>query len=456
VSLKVELEDGTYEGKKVGTFYQHSGGWKTSDNGITMQWNLVDIVGLLANREFEAPEVLPTTLDGWAKAVVSQLGANFENHYAVDPNYATLPVVATNRTDFIGVTCGDVIRHICMFTGTFARADEETGFLAIEPVWNEGNKITLDNLNEYPVMAANQDLAAIFFTLNDSNKTQLVVSGNSASASQTISIVNPFIKDAENAFRVARNILSYYGGNVIDLVGRGDMAGEIGDVDTVWMNESSATTGRRIAQTFELQDGVLQNARSTLLQSTGFASFQSRQEFTESGTFVVPDGVTEIRLILVGRGERGTDGASGTYLTNGADGIDGRGGKVWNGVVSVQAGQSLAVEFDGDDVSVGAYTSANGLRYSYGFTDIESGKSYAREGVAAPAPNSGDGGMRGFGGAKAETVKEKVPVTTHYENGATLTELVEITRFVPAGKGTKGVAGASGVAVIYWDKVVSE
>ena len=42
------------------------------------------------------------------------------------------------------------------------RADAETGYLTAEPMWNQGSKITLDNLIDYPTMKANADIAALF------------------------------------------------------------------------------------------------------------------------------------------------------------------------------------------------------------------------------------------------------------------------------------------------------
>ena len=79
ISMGIRLPDGTDEYKSVGMFYQYSGGWKTSDNGLTMQWDLVDIIGLLQSREFIVPDSLPETLEGWVAAIVAQLGVNFEN-----------------------------------------------------------------------------------------------------------------------------------------------------------------------------------------------------------------------------------------------------------------------------------------------------------------------------------------------------------------------------------------
>lgn len=46
-------------------------------------------------------------------------------------------------------------------------------------------------------------------------------------------------------------------------------------------------------------------------------------------------------------------------------------------------------------------------RYANGYTDVRSGESYGRNGVKNPIPGSGNGGIRGIGGVKGNTHKEK-------------------------------------------------
>lgn len=448
VSMAVRLPDGTDEYKRVGIFYQYSGGWKTGDNGITMQWTLVDIVGLLADREFIPPDTLPTTLDGWAAALVAQLGVNFESRYTVDPNYASTSLTVQNVDDVIGQRCGDILRYICMASGTWPRADAETGYLAIEPLWDQGNKITLDNLVNYPTMRANNDIAALIFTLNDGNDTQYVVSGNSIASSETKSIDNPFIKTQLQALTAARQILSAYGGNQIEITGRGDMSSEIGDVDTVWLNESQATTARRIQQDLSLTDGVLQNVQSILLQADGSFLFESREVITESGTWTAPSGVNQLRVICVGKGENGTDGTDGTWSEAGVAGVNGSGGKVWSGTIQINPQQIFSVTI-GDESVFGQYSSANGQTYQYGYTDVASGDSFARTGVQNPIPGSGDGGAGGKAGVKGNQHTETIRGTD--DEGNPTTDWVTVIDNYPT-KGTPGVDGVLGCVVVYWDK----
>lgn len=456
VSIGVRLLDSTVEYKHVGIFFQYSGGWKTGDNGLTMTWDLVDIIGLLAERQYLPPDVLPSTLDGWVASIVAQLGVNFEGMYTVDPNYANAAVTANSVDDVSGKSCGEVLRMVCMATGTFPRAAAETGYLTVEPYWSQGCLLDLDNLSSYPVMRANDDLAALIFTIYDGSEggTELVVSGNSTSSSDTVNIQNPFIHSESAALTAARLILSTYGGNQLEATGRGNPATEIGDVDTVQLDASTATTGRRMSQSFTFSNGVMQGCRSVLLQADGAFMFENREIITASGRWTAPAGATQLRVILVGGGSGGKDGTAGSWDSEGEDGANGEGGLVWSGAISINPGQVFEVTIgqggapgqDGTATVFGQYSSANGQNFSPSYTDVASGDAFARDGVPAPAPNTGDGGAGGSGGLQGnqhlETVydSEGNPIGTRYEtdNEPTL--------------GEPGVPGASGCIVIYWDR----
>lgn len=444
ISLGVRLADGTDEYKRLGIFYQYSGGWKTGDNGLTMQWNLVDIIGLLANREFLAPATLPTTLGGWIGALAAQLGVNFQDRWHVDPNYTALPVTVRTADDLQGKSCGDILRWVCQATGTWPRADASTGDLTAEPLWSEGNRVTLDNLNSYPTMKANGDVAALIFTLNDGAGTKYIVSGNATSSSETVSIDNPFIKTEAQALAAARLILSTYGGNVLALTGRGDPSSEIGDVETVWLDESQATTARLTMQTFQFSGGVMQGCQSQLLQADGSFLYQGREVITSPGTWKAPAGKKSLRVILVGKGGDGTRGQDGTWDAAGADGADGLGGLVWAGTININDGQEFPVTF-GEDTTFGAYSSANGKRYENGYTDVASGDSFARTGVAKPRAGTGDGGAGGKGGEQGR--RQKI---TWEDEGGSAHSYWKVHSY--PGPGADGASGALGCVVVYWDK----
>lgn len=485
IEIGVMLPDGNVEYKKVGVFYQKAPGWTTSDNGVTITWNLVDIIGLISERLYVAPEVLPTTLDGWISSIVSLLGENFASRYRVDPNYADLPVTANDRVDVAGKTCGDLLRWACQATGTWPRAAADTGFLTVEPLWSEGNKVTLRAIEHYPTMRANPDIAMLVFQLYDGNGTQITVPGTSASSGDSKTISNPFIHTQEQALSAARMILSTYGGNRIETVGRGDPASEIGDVDTVWLDESSATTGRRISQTFEVQDGFLQNCKSVLLQGNGSLLYEDSVLLTRDGTWTAPAGVTRL-FVAIGQGGQGgmkgqdgileeTEGAHinqqgnftqrGSYhAANGAQGAHGSGGKIWFGTIDINDQQSFRVSIgqggapsdaygvpgaEGGETTFGAYTSASGKVYPLGYTDITSGSSYGRAGVLEPLGGSADGGAGGEGGEAGIGGWGKASMIL--SSGRKLYYTYWDPKKAP-GKGKIGKAGASGFVLIYWDK----
>ena len=445
IYIGVQTGEGSIERCKLGTYYQYGDGWKTGDNGITMQWYLVDIIGLLADREFIPPTTLPTTLGGWLEALTGQLGVNFKDRWHADSSYTALPVTVRTAEDVQGKKCGDIIRWVCMATGTWPRADASTGDLTAEPLWSEGNKVTLDNLTAYPTMSANESIAAIIFTLNDGSDTQYIVSGNSTSSSSTVSVQNPFIKTAAQALTAAKNILATYGGNVLDLTGRGDPSGEIGDVDTVWLDESQATTARRIMQTFAISSGVMQGCQSQLLQADGAFLFTGREVITQPGTWTAPAGKSKLYVICVGHGTNGTAGQPGTWDEAGADGEDGIGGLVWADTISINEQQAFTVTI-GTDTTFGVYSSANGQRYANGYTDVRSGESYGRSAVPAPRPGYGEGGAKGTGGTAGARHKEK----QYRPDGSPAGSRWVID--VEPGEGSSGSNGSAGCVIVYYDK----
>lgn len=481
--IGVLLPDGTVDYKPLGVFYQANGGWKDSDNGITMKWDLADIVGLLANRKFKPPKPLPTTLQGWLEALAGQLGKNFTGRVRVDPEYGNLPV--TFRVDgeangtaaelLAEMSCGDILRYVCMATGTWPRADQTTGYLAAEPAWNEGNKITLDNLNKYPTMAANEDVASV--TVNGYS-----ADGTAPACDNTVDISNPFSGSMDSVAQT-RSLLSYYGGNKLETLGRGDPSSEIGDVDTIELAEGNATTARRVKQELCISGGVLRDCTSTFVRGDGLFLFSKRAQFLESGTFTVPGGVYRIRAVLVGHGHSGGAGAGGKWNNssnmsmgeysypqtpnggNGVNGANGSGGKVWTGILDVNPGQVIEIVV-GDDATLLHCSSADGKVYPNGFTDVATGDVYGRSGVGNPQPGSGDGGAGGKGGTAGSWY---VRGHWYYDDGYTpppgsswitgvdpshdapghWEQEVVITRQPTSGK--PGVTGATGSAIIYWE-----
>lgn len=468
VRLGPVLPDGSVEFKQLGIFYQYSGGWRTGDNGLTIEWTLVDILGLLSRRPFLVADsgTLPTTLDGWIAACVGQLGVNFSRRYRIHEGYGDKAVTAA-LASIQGRSCGDILRMACMAAGCYPFADAATGDLAAEPMWASGNRVTLDNLSEYPVMRANDDIAYVQIKIYGEGETTVAkFSGTSAASNNTVAIDNPFIHTREQALTAARAIISTYGGNRIQLSGRGDPASECGDVDSVQLSESAATSARRIEQKFTFRGGVLADLPSVLLQADGTLLYNRRAVLTGAGQWTVPAGVTTVLAILVSGGDAGTDGTDGSFDGAGTDGADGLGGKVLAQSLPVNPGAVLAYACGAGGTAPGGLgtvttfatlSSARGTRYN-GYTDIRGGDVYGRDGVRLPLDGSGDGGIRGLGGnaGKQHTVRTKL----YIGDGDPDTD-EDKDNFIPwdqtvvdiqPGKGSKGVSGGAGCVVLWWEE----
>ena len=423
----------------AGTYYQSSGGWRQGEYLPTITWRLVDIIGLLSERRFFPPEKMPTTLEGWIAHIVSHLGANFSSAYTVDSAYKDRPLKLASWADINDITCGKVLIDACLACGVWPRSDKETGFLAVEPAWNEGASVTLENMSSVPAYFANEDVSEISFEMGSTKKT---FSGNSSSSSVSIAIRNIFIDDEETALAAARQILSTRGGSRIEVTGRGNPASEIGDVGTVQIDDSSAVSGRLVFSTISMTGGVLADCKSTFLQADGVFLWTTRDVITESGTYVARSGFSEIFIVVIGGGTGGQAGEDGSFDSKGAKGAPGTGGNVFASKIQINDAQSFEVvigeggkggaeDLDmgqrGSDTVFGAYSSANGRVYTPSYTDIQSGNVYGRTGVKRPTNGSGDGGEGGKGGSRGVSTE---------------------TKSRKPGKGAAGADGASGCVIV--------
>jgi len=151
------------------------------------------------------------------------------------------------------------------------------------------------------------------------------------------------------------------------------------------------------------------------------AGYQNHALLTGSGTWTVPEGVTRIRVILVGGGTGGTGGSAGangrTYTTTpvysgagGAGGNGGEGGAVFELDIEVTPGMQFvfacgaggsggpggqvngmsgSIGNPGGDTTFGNLSSSLGQRYAYGYYEPRTGLTLAPSGNAGVAGNSG-------------------------------------------------------------------
>lgn len=455
VGVQISQDDVTvYEFLPIGRYYQHSGGWSTSDNGLSLDWNLVDIIGLLADREYSLPEPMPVTLEEWVASIVAPLGISFVDRYDVDPDYKDLPLTAPDLSEIDGMKCGDLLRYLGQASGTWPRADQETGNLVMEPLWDQGVRLSLDNMPVYPTIKENDDVAEITVTLADEDGTKISLGGTNPAASRSVAVKNPFLTAEEQALTVWQQIVTQYGGNAFDATWRGDPSAEIGDVVTLELDEHSAVSARLVEQTFDFSSGVLAGCKASLIQPIGIQKYENQVQLTESGTWTVPDGVRVIHVILVNGGDGGQKGDAGSYDAAGDDGKDGAGGLVLARGLNVVPGQVFSVTIGtggaanggaGGVTTFGTLSGSDGKAYSPSYTDIASGRAFGRAGVRLPVAGSGDGGKGGTGGAKGKRHESKSKDDHGFVTSRWVTD-------VKPGKGENGSPGGSGCVMIYWDR----
>ena len=249
----------------VGTYFQRAGGWQTDAYGLTITFNLVDIIGMYAARDFVPPTPLPTNCAGWIAAVMAHLGEKFANRYIVDPSIAAVPVTAL-LANVSNRSCGDIFRFVGMAVGAFVRADAATGDVRMEPLPQEGGvSIGLNNMKSYPVNKAGRRIAQINFTFGNSAKTKYTVNGTLESTDTSLNVSNPFITTQAQADRAADAIFRYHGGVTLTVHGRGDMRSEPGDLDSIATGFGETALSRRFKHQLRIDDGILKTAPSYLI-----------------------------------------------------------------------------------------------------------------------------------------------------------------------------------------------
>ena len=431
----------------VGVFYLKEKGWETAATDSSFEMNFVSIIGLLAARVPKMPETLPTKLSDWAELILGTIGDNFTMRYIIAPELAEVELSASAE-DLQGMTCGDLLRYLCMAAGGFYSADPVTGNLCISAIpQRQGTYIGLNQQFAYPVESQGEDYSDIVFKL--AVDELYTIGGNASTAEKSCKVDNPFIRTKAAADIAAKNILRQCGGSVFQIAGRGDPACEIGDIDT-FEAIGERVSARRYRQQLKISNGVMQLTPSWLIQTSWGVDFAARVEKTSSGSWTAPEGVTKIRLVLIGAGESGENGKNGKWSADGTPGAGGAGGLVWVGDVNVTPGGVYAVNVAADSSQSTrfgtAYSSAFGKRYTGGWGDIYTGKAYAAEGEkgkercthqtdgADAALGSGCGGQGGGGGrqgVRAWTGDSWVYKRSPVDGGA-------------------GGAGGSGCVIIYY------
>lgn len=476
----VYLPGGKIEWIPGGWYYQQSGGWEIK--GLTVKWSLVDIIGMLVKRNYNPPEVLPTTLSGWVASIVACLGVNLAERYVVDDDIKDLELTA-EAEDVQDKTCGEVLRFACQATATWAHQDFATGFLHVSKRGYEaGANITGSNMPSWPVMEANDEIADITFKLDEGEVT---FPGTNTESDTSLTINNPFVHTTDDARRVVSNVLSQYGGRKFTIRSRGNPASETGDIDTVATAFGTSISARRYKHQLKLENGVMRNLPAYLIQTATDKRYDHKIILIGAGKWQAPAGVTRLFIQLVSGGNGGDGGMGGSYVKGGGErentpGIGGYGGRIYAREIQINAQQSFDYACGvggkggaggkkqewagwqdgpgkaatpgepgtaGQPTTFGAYSSANGVRYEIGITDVDTGAFYGAKGADGleqknnpgkdAERNTGNGGDGGDSGTHAYYTSEH----HSFDEGGGISYEVwgDIRDGQPGGDGADGV-----------------
>ena len=491
----VKIGDGV-EYVPCGVYYQQNQGWAIDNDGMTIRWDLIDIIGLLADRQYvppPEPEPVPVgpgqyavppitmTLEAWIEHIVNQFDEIFENHFNIDPSVASESLTAY-WADINNLTCGDMLRFVCQATNSYPVSNPVTGYLDVKVL--DGTPTRLTDLRMQNSRPGSEENTEIAFLSYDIGGTLYNVPGTEEISDKTVNVKNPFISTTMDAVKSAQVVLTQYGGNVLNVICRGDPSRQMGDVETVEVYPEEYVAGRVMNQTLSLEGGVMTNQQVRYLQANGGQLYTDVIIIDQDGTYTMPAGVTEITLVLVGGGDGGQGGRGGAdgYFTdrNGTGGAGGLGGKVYSTPLSINDSQQYTVHIgaggrggqggaaadtpyrpaiqgrpgdpgEATTATFGAvFTSANGVNMSTGYVDLLTNAVYGVPGqegkearkipvMGANGSFYGNGGQGGGGGAGSIWD----PEPTFYENG------VIVEHAVPGAAGGKG---ANGVVLIFYSR----
>ena len=200
----------------------------------------------------------------------------------------------------------------------------------------------------------------------------------------------------------------------------------------------------RLACVESEQTALSASPKSTISALVGFSPWQVvefedvRVVLTDTGTWIPPEGVTQLTGVLIDKGldgEAGDDGTQGTKNSysgridkynytisfsagvpgkGGAGGKAGDGGRVLRVEIPVEQGDSFSYSV-GETTTFGSFSSAFGSRLAAGYTDPVTGDVYALPGT--DGINGGDGGAGGSGNSGSAADGAAGGSTENYTGG---------------------------------------
>lgn len=329
---------------------------------------------------------------------------------------------------------------VTLFEGTAQQGDVIEFDEPAHTLTAEGFTILESGANYAVLSAGTGKLTGKSYVHNRRVVTRTVTEG---AAENVEEITDATLVSLVNSSAVAQRMAAYYACReqlTVDVNPAGEHAGH---VVSLWNEWDKQQTLACIASRETKISGLLKSRTSALVgflppQPESSEYFDARMLLTGSGEWTVPEGVTEIRAVLIGGGQGGESGSPGSLSTEckainqtsevtastttyrgwcpmiggagGNKGAGGEGGKVLTVSQVVTAGEKItyaagrggkggAYSADaqtsgsgGTDTVFGSHSSATGSTTETGYYDSVSGDTYAAHGAEGVNGGAGGGG----------------------------------------------------------------
>lgn len=361
----------------------------------------------------------------------SVYAANIQVKY-LDP----VSAVAVTEHQYIAGT-----EDVTLFEGTAQQGDVIEFDEPAHTLTAEGFTVLESGANYAVLSAGTGKLTGKSYVHNRRVVTRTVTEG---AAENVEEIADATLVSLVNSSAVAQRMAAYYACReqlTVDVNPAGEHAGH---VVSLWNEWDKQQTLACIASRETKISGLLKSRTTALVgflppQPETTEYYDERVLLTGSGEWTVPEGITEVRVVVIGKGQNGTDGSSGTSSSSngfgqtntdqaswqptasdntrsisasasvtagaagkgGAGGVGGDGGKVLEASIQVTPDQKIPYAATDTESTFGALTSANGTASDTGFYDVVTQQFFARKG--ADGQNGADGGSDGKDGGSVGT-----------------------------------------------------
>lgn len=256
------------------------------------------------------------------------------------------------------------------------------------------------------------------------HNTRLVTQTVTQNAAENVkSVTDATLVSLVNSSAVAKRLADYY--KCRETITNGIVSGQEkpGHVVSVYHPYDKQMVSACIVSLDTTMSGTLKSEMAALVgflpqQPETTEYYDERVMLTGSGEWTVPEGITEIRAVLIGKGQDGTNGSSGgvSVMTSqmkdgssgsfsatspglgGNGGVGGTGGKILEETINVTAGQKIqyAAADDSDDSIFWSLSSADGTSSDTGYYDTVTQTYFGRKG--SDGKKGGNGGSPGNNG----------------------------------------------------------